>query len=294
MTDILISAQERIFPFGGNIHMQTRGQEEKPVHYHDFFELVIIGGGGCTHWVEGERYPIQRGDIFLVPPGMRHAYLQPKNLCLTNIMYTTDALDKYQAALEQIPGYLAMFRTEPSLRLSTEFKAHMTLSREQQEILDQTLVRWEEEIRHPQAAHQLLLEIRLLDVIIFCARHFGQTQGQDACRRLLLFSKMENFINQNFMHDIGRDDIMRSVSVSSSTGTALFREFCHQPPMRYLLNVRLANACRLLRGGDRSVTDIGFACGFRDSNYFSVCFHRQFGCSPREYRNRPESDTGQA
>ena len=65
-----------------------------------------------------------------------------------------------------------------------------------------------------------------------------------------------------------------------------FRKYSQYSPMHYLLNVRLNHASTLLRTTDASITDIAFDSGFRDSNYFSMIFHRQFGMTPREFRNR--------
>ena len=286
---ILISASERITPHGGNIHVVTRAQNEKPQHYHDFYELVIINGGSCTHWLDGNTYRISCGDVFLIPPDMTHAYLEPKNLQLTNIMYTVDALKRYQRELEEIPGFVAMFRTEPSLRISTDFKARMVLTPEQLAFLDAILARWEEEIRRPQAAHQLLSEVLLLDVIIYLARNFGAHHSSGESRKLLQFTQMTQFINDHFTDPIGRDDIMAAAAVSASTGTAIFRAFSQLSPMQFLLNVRLNHACELLRTTDKSVTAIAFECGFWDSNYFSLRFHQQIGMTPREYRARAET-----
>jgi AraC-like DNA-binding protein/mannose-6-phosphate isomerase-like protein (cupin superfamily) len=281
---ILISASERITPHGGNIHVVTRAQNEKPQHYHDFYELVIINGGSCTHWLDGNTYRISCGDVFLIPPDMTHAYLEPKNLQLTNIMYTVDALKRYQRELEEIPGFVAMFRTEPSLRISTDFKARMVLTPEQLAFLDAILARWEEEIRRPQAAHQLLSEVLLLDVIIYLARNFGAHHSSGESRKLLQFTQMTQFINEHFAAAIGRDDIMAAAGVSASSGTALFRSLARLTPMQFLLNVRLNHACELLRTTDKSVTAIAFECGFWDSNYFSLRFHQQIGMTPRGYR----------
>jgi AraC-like DNA-binding protein/mannose-6-phosphate isomerase-like protein (cupin superfamily) len=286
---ILISASERITPHGGNIHVVTRAQNEKPQHYHDFYELVIINGGSCTHWLDGNTYRISCGDVFLIPPDMTHAYLEPKNLQLTNIMYTVDALKRYQRELEEIPGFVAMFRTEPSLRISTDFKARMVLTPEQLAFLDAILARWEEEIRRPQAAHQLLSEVLLLDVIIYLARNFGAHHSSGESRKLLQFTQMTQFINEHFAAAIGRDDIMAAAGVSASSGTALFRSLARLTPMQFLLNVRLNHACELLRTTDKSVTAIAFECGFWDSNYFSLRFHQQIGMTPREYRARAET-----
>ena len=52
---------------------------------------------------------------------------------------------------------------------------------------------------------------------------------------------------------------------------------------------RLERAADLLGsvGGMRqSITDIAFACGFRDPSSFSRAFRTRFGCPPREFRDR--------
>ncbi|MBQ4527457.1 MAG: helix-turn-helix transcriptional regulator, partial [Clostridia bacterium] len=48
--------------------------------------------------------------------------------------------------------------------------------------------------------------------------------------------------------------------------------------------IRLNKAKRLLRGGMMSITDIAFAVGFTDSNYFSTVFKKIEKISPSEYR----------
>ncbi|MEP3932587.1 helix-turn-helix transcriptional regulator, partial [Rhodopirellula bahusiensis] len=57
-------------------------------------------------------------------------------------------------------------------------------------------------------------------------------------------------------------------------------------PIKYLIQVRIQEASRLLRSTDRSITDIAFDVGFSDSNYFSRQFRTHLGLSPREYRKQ--------
>jgi AraC-like DNA-binding protein len=54
----------------------------------------------------------------------------------------------------------------------------------------------------------------------------------------------------------------------------------------FILQNRLdrAAACLVDAPGRQSITDLAFACGFSDSAYFSKCFSRRFGVSPRDYR----------
>ena len=46
---------------------------------------------------------------------------------------------------------------------------------------------------------------------------------------------------------------------------------------------------RLLRESDKTVTEIAFACGFNDSNYFTSRFHRETGTTPLKYRRNAET-----
>jgi len=43
---------------------------------------------------------------------------------------------------------------------------------------------------------------------------------------------------------------------------------------------------RALRATDDRVTDIAFASGFNDANYFSYAFSKLIGMSPSQYRER--------
>lgn len=58
-------------------------------------------------------------------------------------------------------------------------------------------------------------------------------------------------------------------------------------PHNFLVKLRLVKAMRALRATNDSVTDIAFACGFNDSNYFSCSFSRMTGMAPGEYRRMP-------
>ncbi|MCQ2396850.1 MAG: helix-turn-helix domain-containing protein [Lentisphaeria bacterium] len=292
---ILFNSKETdILPYGSNIRVITHSQPEKPEHYHDFNELVIINGGSCTHLLDGRTYTISRGDIFLLTPGCRHAYLNPNNLVLTNILYTTDALDLYKAKLEKLPGYIAMFQAEPSFRASADFKARMKMPPDELEELDRIVFNWEEEMRTADENKQFLSELYLLQVILFCIKRFGRNQKKDDSRDLLLLCRMQQFVNEHYQDDISRDDIVGQASLSVGTATKLFNQYLSQSPMQYLMNVRLNHACELLQKTSNTITTIALDCGFMDSNYFSLQFHRHIGMTPREYRHRQESSAGKA
>ena len=54
--------------------------------------------------------------------------------------------------------------------------------------------------------------------------------------------------------------------------------------MEYLRNLRLNQAEKFLRTTRRPLSEISDRCGFRDSNYFIMCFRQRYGITPHQYR----------
>ena len=63
-----------------------------------------------------------------------------------------------------------------------------------------------------------------------------------------------------------------------------FQATFHLTPHRFLRKLRLRIASRALMETDKSLADIALQCGFADQSHFSREFRRQFGRTPREYR----------
>jgi AraC family L-rhamnose operon regulatory protein RhaS len=68
------------------------------------------------------------------------------------------------------------------------------------------------------------------------------------------------------------------------------KQITNTTPILHLNQCRLEAAARLLRKNPlRNVTDVALDCGFASSQYFATLFRRQFGRTPRDYRNAGEN-----
>ena len=80
-------------------------------------------------------------------------------------------------------------------------------------------------------------------------------------------------------------DVMAQIACMSPSHFArTFREEVGLPPAQYLLEVRLQRAKKLLKAGDRLVTEIALECGFGSTAYLSAQFNRRFKISPSDFR----------
>jgi AraC-like DNA-binding protein len=79
-------------------------------------------------------------------------------------------------------------------------------------------------------------------------------------------------------------DLARVAGLSPWHFSREFRRTFGESPHQYLLTRRLERAAALLRGTDRSVTDICFLVGLTSVGSFTTSFGRMFGKTPTAYR----------
>lgn len=104
--------------------------------------------------------------------------------------------------------------------------------------------------------------------------------GQDD-RRIKL---MMQFIQQYYAEPITLGQIAAAAGISESECCRCFSRVLDTRPFRYLAQVRLDVAARMLLQTDMPVTAVATACGFSSPSYFGRQFALRFGCAPSQYR----------
>jgi two-component system response regulator YesN len=101
----------------------------------------------------------------------------------------------------------------------------------------------------------------------------------------LILSRVIDYLDANY-HDrsLNMQAVCESQGISVSYLGQLFKRHRNSSFVRELTAIRIEKAKeQLVLSGDR-IVEIAEACGYRDVYYFSHCFKKYEGCSPREYR----------
>jgi transcriptional regulator GlxA family with amidase domain len=88
----------------------------------------------------------------------------------------------------------------------------------------------------------------------------------------------------HFHHEITNRHLASISNMSVRAFERQFRATFHLTPQKFLRKLRLRIASRALMYTDESLAEIALKCGFADQSHFSREFRRQFGRTPREYR----------
>lgn len=106
-------------------------------------------------------------------------------------------------------------------------------------------------------------------------------------RSVAEIAKAVTFLEKHFTDEITVARLAEIAGLSERQFTRIFKATYGTTPKQYLIQQRLAYACRLLqnfgRSKARTITEIAYNSGITDGNYFSRVFKESMGMSPSEY-----------
>lgn len=255
------------------------------LHSHEFSEIVIITSGQGVHITGDESYPLNAGDVFVIGGSRPHDYHSMDRLCLVNVLFQPDRLDLRHHDLQSLPGYHALFTLEPFWRKRHQFKSRLHLKPHRLGRLMELVEQLDEELRVRPVGFRFLSLALFMQIIGYLSRCYADTGNTDS-RSLLRIGKAISHLETHFCDPISVDELAGIAHMSKRSFMRNFQAAMALSPIAYLVQLRINHAAALLRRTNQGVTEIAFASGFNDSNYFARQFRRAFGVSPRQYRRQ--------
>lgn len=257
-----------------------------PKHTHeDFDELVIVTGGSALHVVDGDRYPLIRGDAFVVTGNQAHGYFNCERFRYTDILFHRERLAQIAQDLEDWPGFKELFFIEPRYRKNQRFKGKLHLdSHELEYVL--TLVRlMHAELNDRAPSSTAIVESFFRIIVAEVSRCYAQ-MGSPHSRQLFKIASVINLFEHGYMDRISIDDMARQAGMTRRTFHRVFKQTTGCAPLEYLLRLRIEKAAELLAKGGLRVSDAAMQAGFDDSAYFSRQFKAIMGVPPVAYARK--------
>ena len=95
-----------------------------------------------------------------------------------------------------------------------------------------------------------------------------------------------NLMESNIEVPLSLPNIAGNCNLSLRQIERLFHKYRRVTPSQYYLSLRLLHAKQLLLNTNNSVIDISIATGFETQSYFTACYRKYFGNSPRGHRSQ--------
>lgn len=270
------------FPF----YIQYGGHEEDTeLHQHvDFSELVIVLNGNATHVVHTEEYFIKKGNAFVINGSTPHAYRDPHDFKICNIMFRPEMLASIGPDLKKSNGYQALFVLEPYYRNIQSYPGKLALPIPSLEYVESLIAVMIEEYHGQLQGYQTMLLSRFTELVVYLSRHYDtQEKGMEG-NHLMHLANAISYMEDHYLEPLTLEGIASKSNISVRHLNWIFRSYYQMTPIAYMLTLRLERACSLLKHSSLTITQISYECGFNDSNYFTRQFRKAYGVSPKVYR----------
>jgi AraC-like DNA-binding protein len=252
-------------------------------HYHPEYELVAIVQDEGERFVADSIESYVSGDLVLLGPNLPHTWSSRK---------TGNAKGNSRAVVLQFgqdflgAGFFAAPEFERIRELLGAAGGGLQFYGKTQQAalrLMLTMFKGDEQQR-------LLCLLQLLDLLSRSPERreisVRKTRETPDAKERKIIDRVFQFTVDHYRHPIKNAEMARMANMSESTFSRFFRKFTGKSFVQFLIEMRIAMACKLLIESEKSVIDICHECGFQNLSNFNRQFLKLKACSPRDYRKK--------
>ena len=99
-----------------------------------------------------------------------------------------------------------------------------------------------------------------------------------------ILNKAIRIVEQNLDNsEFSTEEFAKEMNMSRSNLHLKLKALTGESALDFIRKMRFKEACRLLKDGRYSVSEISDMVGFNTPSYFATCFKKYMGCLPTEY-----------
>ena len=248
------------------------------LHSHAFYEIIYCRNNCSAEYLIGaQRFRLQKGDIVFVPPGVSHRPLLPRSMEQPYIRDVLWVSTEFVTILGQLfPNRLPSAHNSGYLLRTAGTKWEYLGEMFRTGILEAT---------NRAPGWDMAVTGNAITLLTHLKRAFQDTDTiTPNAEKPELLDQAIGYIETNLAKKISLEDTARELYVSPSTISQLFRNKMGTSLYRWVTQRRLIAAKALIAEG-LSLEDVGAQVGFSDYSVFYRAFRKEYGISPRQYRN---------
>lgn len=249
-----------------------------PFHWHQEWEIIRILQGTLSINIDGTEYHTKNGDILLLRAGTLHGGTSQQAVyecfdfdldrLFTNVHYVRDYLRPF-------------FRNKllPTIYFP-EFDQDIY------PLVEELFTSWR--AQHSEGYLRLLSlgNISRLFGILSEKGYYTENAGKvtDATAKITQLKPVLEYIETHFAEPLNLTNLAEIIGMNPKYFCKFFYSIIQQTPMSYVNYYRIEQAANLLLNTEKSVTEVGFECGFNDTCHFLKTFKKYKDTTPKQYQ----------
>lgn len=244
------------------------------LHWHDCFEIELILSGTATQVLNGKKYEMSPGVIYMLNPTDFHSVVSD-GAQVYNIMFSEGLLD--EEVLQKILSVdkNIIFQLSERELKNAEF------------LMSQMLYEFENTAEFSDAVIKNLMECLFIMILRKCEFSLEENDTADnaVIRKALLY------IHSRFRENPTMVQVAQIAGFNKNYFSGLFHSVTGKTYKEYLNSLKLAHAKKLTLSSKISVTEICYAAGFNSLTNFLRAFKKLYGMSPVQMRKEKKTMT---
>ena len=232
-------------------------------HLHKELEVIYVRNGKAVAYADKNSYLLNSGDMFIAFPNQVHYYRTVDRGEFMVFIFSPDILNDISFKISKSKPDINCFTSLDDEKLKDIFESIYFLNGE-----------------YKNTAISGYLNVVMSRILPKLSLKTVDTENNSA------FYNIVDFCTHNFGEEITLDSVSESLHLSKYYISRLINKKLRQNFNEYINNLRISEACNLLRETDKKIADISEDVGFGTIRSFNRSFKLIMGMSPAEYRSK--------
>jgi AraC-like DNA-binding protein len=262
-----------------------KGLRMNRVHRHTALEISTMIKGSGEYTTERTTYKMEQGDVFLYRANEQHCITCTKSDEMELLTMRFEPRFIWGSGNRMFDfKFLNFF-----LNKSTSFSNRLPADTPSVEKITALLKEIEKEFKHKKTEYELMVKVRLLNLLVLLVRDFDAADEQKFIsprgQNIKSMEKAMNYIDSHLCDNFTLEEIARIAAMSKAYFSTAFKRLNGISLWDYITIKRIDKAIDLLSETDKTILEIALLCGYNNTANFNRAFRKITQKTPRDYRN---------